>query len=1016
MHRRLTGRQYLTVLAIGSVCATPIYAQDNGFADDFTVDTTALTVDQFNGSSEFFSVTPSSDGLSLQIDATAEQFGNVVINPRDASDAVEIDWTYDSANAYSDAAQVFLQSTVYNDADEPDSRDGDVFVQLDYNRFEDDSFQVSYCLFRQPDGADRETIGEFGSEFCDFLAEGTVSAGIRNSLGFSVDRDAGTIEVRFDDQVRTVSPPGNFFTPSEDRSSIVFSVATDNSGQNTALATLHEIRQDGIVQNFAGFPADAFQRYQPLDDVNGVERTASHANGRLTLTAQSFDGDNTNNILRLSDQSDYFETTLVLSNATDLGDQGRVLAEVVHYLYNDIAEGGVDGSDIGRVRARLEIELRANGQRSLIYCLERRDEDGERSGLLTSGERCELFPVAVEFDVPYRLAIDFDRDNGTVTLRANEFESVNAVDGPFFANEPGRTTEIVAGPRDSATVVVEIDEIRTSPTALTESEIASGATAPTPFPAVASEPPPANSTIAFPFAAETIPVDHIDDFSSDTSQLAFEAFPEETLAGIAYVSNGLQLEAATGPEEDSGEVFLRVQEATDFLAMRASLSRATRLPIDDDARAQVRLDGTWYNDTQEGGFDDRGGDVFVQLRLDLRGNGRRQASFCFSRRNGSGDNEDLDIVDGEPCGEFSVVPQFDTEHELSMTIDRAAATMTFTFDEETRTVDLGSQVFTAARGERRVLVRHQGESGRVVGIVHSVSTTSGEVNFETDMPLIGPYRPAFETSSPGREIAVVDGRLRIESDSAVSEGNQPRFLTRNPSDFVSALIEVSSESRLDRGRIDLGVGGQMYNDIADGGLEAGNNEGAVFGLTRMVFNDDGEDYIEYCAFRSNTSDFSDAVQIVGNDSENCPRFTTVPTLDTPLDLLVSLDRERGVLVFSAGDESAEHSITTGIFTPSSFFNGISGNAFDGSRLVGFVDNLAFAENPIPLAESDALIGVVANDAGGSTDSEAGISGGSSGGGGCSIASGSGGMGAPMLALLALLAPRWRRRLVRRANR
>ena len=134
----------------------------------------------------------------------------------------------------------------------------------------------------------------------------------------------------------------------------------------------------------------------------------------------------------------------------------------------------------------------------------------------------------------------------------------------------------------------------------------------------------------------------------------------------------------------------------------------------------------------------------------------------------------------------------------------------------------------------------------------------------------------------------------------------------------------------------------------------------------------------YCAFRSNDSNFNDATELLGSDGETCPRFTSALALDTPVRVALSIDQSRGALIFTAGDETIEHSITTEFFTPQSYFNGISANARGGSRLVGFADDLAFAANPIPLAQSAAAVGFVADS---STESEDSGGGGSGGGGG-----------------------------------
>lgn len=750
------------------------------------------------------------------------------------------------------------------------------------------------------------------------------------------------------------------------------------------------------------------ESYFPLDDVDGVLRTASHENGVLTLTSEATEDIEFRNRLFLVENSDYLETTFTITNETVLGDEGRAAGQLEISLYNELADGGVDGR-IGDVSALLIAEVRADGRSSVEYCLFRViDADGNNEGGLADGEFCRFLPIRFEIGMPLRVAVSLDRNAGTVTFRANEFGAVEPVEGPIF-NHSDQFTVISASPRDLATSVLSIDEIRNSSTALTDTEINAGATEPTPFPPIQTEATVEDSSIAFPFTISE-PIDFVDDFSQPTALLSFDPDRRDNELsgeyGIAFIDNGLMIEAAEpGGDDCCSTGRLRVQDRTDFLSARVLISSDSRIPVEGRASSSIRIEGTWYNDTQDFGFDDRGGDVHVQSNIQINGNGAREASFCFSRDTGDGNNEDLNLFDGGNCGFFDVLPEFDTEYELSIALDREAATMTFTLDDESQVIDLVGPVFEAERSDRAVSVQHRGNSGRSVGSLFSITTDSTTIDFTNGETLIAPYRPHFSSQYEGREVAVVDGRLRLAIDSAVAEGNEPRFISRNPSEHVSANVEISSESRLDGGLVFIGVGGDMYNDIMDGGRGPNDSEGAVFGIVNMVMNDDGEDYFEYCAFRSNASDFSDATELLGTDGETCPRFTSVPELDTPVTLVLSVDRELGVMTFSAGDETAEFTITTERFIPHSFFNGLRVRASDGSQLISFADNLAFSADPVPLANSAAQLGFTGDLADlGVSDSS--IS--SSGGGGCSISGGSSGLSAPLLMLLGLLIAKLRR--------
>lgn len=242
-----------------------------------------------------------------------------------------------------------------------------------------------------------------------------------------------------------------------------------------------------------------------------------------------------------------------------------------------------------------------------------------------------------------------------------------------------------------------------------------------------------------------------------------------------------------------------------------------------------------------------------------------------------------------------------------------------------------------------------------------------------------------------------------------------RYVSQNPSQFISATVNVSSDSVSGSDKMSLGVGGHMYNDIQDGGLprvnpNQTNGEGSVYGEVELVINDDNENFIQYCAWRSNTVDFSSSTELNSEitDAEQCPRFNTALALDTDYKVSVSLDKANGTIVYTVDDETMLYQIATGIFLPSSYWQGISADVWGDSKLIGFADDLAYSANPVPLADSETLVGFTES----SNSGDAGMTGGSdssSGGGGCSIGGTGGGLQAPLILLGLLSLFRLRRR-------
>jgi len=85
---------------------------------------------------------------------------------------------------------------------------------------------------------------------------------------------------------------------------------------------------------------------------------------------------------------------------------------------------------------------------------------------LDGEEHCQEFPVKIEFDKPYRIAIEFDRDNNAVAFRLEGFSHTEVIEsGLFDAFEPSGNVQLNAS--DGGYVLGYIDDVRTSSTALT---------------------------------------------------------------------------------------------------------------------------------------------------------------------------------------------------------------------------------------------------------------------------------------------------------------------------------------------------------------------------------------------------------------------------------------------------------------------------------------------------------------------------------------------------------------------
>jgi len=184
-------------------------------------------------------------------------------------------------------------------------------------------------------------------------------------------------------------------------------------------------------------------------------------------------------------------------------------------------------------------------------------------------------------------------------------------------------------------VIAFVDNVRTAPDALSASELESGLTAPPAFP-VAPEPTDslADATLDEPFD-HLQPVDFVDDFSSNAAEYSFwNDRGRRGDVGISYVEDeaAIEFQANSSDPENSGSAEFYAPGAEDGIQARVSLSSESNLPPDPDAQARIGIMGVFHNDVADGGVDGQEGDIFVELLLRLRGDGRRRAEFYMARR------------------------------------------------------------------------------------------------------------------------------------------------------------------------------------------------------------------------------------------------------------------------------------------------------------------------------------------------------------------------------------------------
>lgn len=995
-------------------------AQDSavGFADDFSVNSIRYSVDSFDDGSGIASADYAEDKIRISTSGNEDGFGNINVRTFTDTSFYSADVTLSSETSLLEqeefsAANLYVEAYLYNDtyetAPEQYSQEGDVWVTSNFGVDQFGNTSAFYCLRRVNDEGQWVDLGEFGTELCNTIpGSEALEVDVRYTMSLNLNRDDSTVTISIGELVKEIALTGNVFPPLTKEQRIQL---YQDGAPGTAVAYLHRVESSRFTDDFAEFEP-ILGRYTNVRNDAVISSTIE--NEQLKLSAMASSDDSNDNAITVLDNSDYLEALITLLPSSSVGDNdGRIIAYVESNLYNDTADGGFDGRT-GDVRAQIAAIQRSDGRSYIEYCLQRADDADfdSRSGLLEDGENCQNFPIALTLNTPYRVSIALDRLTPSVTFRVDEFNITVPIDTAVF--DPSRSEKrLESGARNNSTADAYFDNVRTSAAALTVSELASGATEAPAFPeAVSVESVSVASNIAYPFdfLDYSPKLDFVDDFSGVSTDFGFSTGRDRGEAGVSWQDGAVVLETNSFPDNDDGnwtEFYLN--QPTDRLEAVVSLSSEFRLPPINDAESQIQIRAVFFNDTQDFGFNDQEGDMEAVISLRVQGDGRRRLRIDLRRRDESGSTgDDLLDSDNEAVRAIeSILPALDQQYRIALYLDRENSVLRFEVDDLSYEYPVATP-FQPARLRTLVSVNHRGSSGVAVGKVHAIKTDAVDQNFSLIPPTFAPYYPQWNTQRPGRDISVVDERVRFEADGNTTSGRDPGIETIAASDYVGATIELSSESVIAaEGRVHVEVHGILYNDLPDGAVDD-SNEGRVFTTVRLTAEGDGARYVQYCAYRSNDANFDDTSELFGGDPDKCPRFDITPELDTAYQAFVSLNREAATLTVGFNGETKVYNIPTSINNTRPF-NGVRARTSDGSTVVAYADDLAFAENPVPLEDSSTALVQDVSEA-----SDTGISSGTSSGGsgGCTI--GTGRTGDPLLILLLLfsvagVAARHRRR-------
>jgi len=431
-------RHLVNILGVSLLTlSAPSNSQDAGFADDFTQNTLRYASSIFSNSTGNSSISAAEGVISLRADGAGEgtTFQVLEINDTTANRFI-VTAGFDPSTSLSEpdsSAEITLDAKAYNDTFsnlDAESDDGDVRVLFIIRINGANESAVFVCLDRFDGNGGREEVRVFdnGTDHC-INFDATVDIGENYTYGFTIDRDNRQLEFLFEDQAITTQIDSEMYDAFNPNTLIH---SSQRRGAGSSVANVLAVETDRVSDNFAGV-VPIFDRYNTRSE--RATRSVTHANGRVEMRATSVSsdsGEGTN--ISAIQVTDYLEATVVVSSESMIS-TGRqsVNAGFDAIWANDIADGGVDGRT-GDIRATIDLRYRADGTRSVEYCLSRSidTEFDEQGGLLAGGDRCDSIPVRLEVDVPYRAAIALDRETSTYTFMFEGFSREVSLDSTSF--------------------------------------------------------------------------------------------------------------------------------------------------------------------------------------------------------------------------------------------------------------------------------------------------------------------------------------------------------------------------------------------------------------------------------------------------------------------------------------------------------------------------------------------------------------------------------------------------------
>lgn len=431
---------------------------------------------------------------------------------------------------------------------------------------------------------------------------------------------------------------------------------------------------------------------------------------RMTVSAVSDENQGSARIY-LSDPTDTVRARFSLSSDTVLPMERDAEARmrIQGIWYNEMQDGGLgNGSRVGDVFGQARLRLRGDGDREFSFCLDRELEGGGFEGVdIFAGDNCIDLPNFVpELDTVYEAQVTLDREANTIAFGVGDNQIVTPIGQtafqPAFNNKQVNAThEGLSGQAVGTVSGIGTDgELQN----FLEEPLVSG------------------------------PYRPIFDLESGDRSLV--------------VTGGRARFEVGAPEDSNERLSLTIFGTSDTVVASLELSSETVIPANDDPEAeptQMRIGGTFYNDTAEGGFNEAEGNVFAAVLLRRFPDSSMTLEYCLFRSDTVDFSSGTELVmeGGTECGSFGLTPELDTAYPVSIAIDREAGTILFTANGIERTHTITTPVF--ALDPTQFFLSAQGRAGagaRLVGYLDDFGTSA-------DAPLVADVSTEAPASSSG---------------------------------------------------------------------------------------------------------------------------------------------------------------------------------------------------------------------------------------------------------------------------